>query len=148
MCPEHVAPPPAKLSEPRPSWPALSSRAQAAPNLRLALPLAREAFQVLGPGRASPEPRDHPRRTSVARRRAWTELSGKPFSNSLHPRLPYVTPGFKDQSRVHLIHAPKKTTYIITECIEMNVIKHQSIYYIAEDLLQNKIIIIKRTKDR
>jgi hypothetical protein len=32
-----------------------------------------------------------------------------------------VTPGFKGQSRVHLIHAPKKTTYIITECIEINV---------------------------
>jgi hypothetical protein len=30
-------------------------------------------------------------------------------------------PGFKEQSRVHLIHAPKKTTYIITECIEINV---------------------------
>jgi hypothetical protein len=57
-------------------------------------------------------------------------------------------PGFKEQSRVHLIHAPKKTTYIITECIEINVIKHQSIYYIAEDLLQNKRINIKRTKDR
>jgi hypothetical protein len=33
----------------------------------------------------------------------------------------HVTPGFKEQSRVHLIHAPKKTTYIITECIEINV---------------------------
>jgi hypothetical protein len=32
-----------------------------------------------------------------------------------------VTPRFKGQSRVHLIHAPKKTTYIITECIEINV---------------------------
>jgi hypothetical protein len=32
-----------------------------------------------------------------------------------------VTPGFKGQSRVHLIHAPKKTTYIIIECIEINV---------------------------
>jgi hypothetical protein len=32
-----------------------------------------------------------------------------------------VTPGFKEQSRVHLIHAPKKTTYIIIECIEINV---------------------------
>jgi hypothetical protein len=32
-----------------------------------------------------------------------------------------VTPGFEGQSRVHLIHAPKKTTYIITECIELNV---------------------------
>jgi hypothetical protein len=30
-------------------------------------------------------------------------------------------PGFKEQSRVHLIHAPKKTTYIITDCIEINV---------------------------
>jgi hypothetical protein len=59
-----------------------------------------------------------------------------------------VTPGFKGQSRVHLIHAPKKTTYIITECIEINVTKHQSNYYIAEDLLQNKGINVKRTKDR
>jgi hypothetical protein len=33
-----------------------------------------------------------------------------------------VTPGFKGQSRVHLIHATKKTTHIITECIEINVI--------------------------
>jgi hypothetical protein len=31
------------------------------------------------------------------------------------------TPGFKGQSRVHLIHAPKKTTYIITKCIEINI---------------------------
>jgi hypothetical protein len=37
------------------------------------------------------------------------------------PLGPPVTPGFKEQSRVHLIHAPKKTTYIITECIEINV---------------------------
>jgi hypothetical protein len=49
-----------------------------------------------------------------------------------------VTLGFKGQSQVHLIHAPKKITYIIIECIEINVTKHQSIYYIAEDLLQNK----------
>jgi hypothetical protein len=32
-----------------------------------------------------------------------------------------VTPGFKEQSRVHFIHTSKKTTYIITECIEINV---------------------------
>jgi hypothetical protein len=32
-----------------------------------------------------------------------------------------VTPEFKEQSQVHLIQAPKKTTYIITECIEINV---------------------------
>jgi hypothetical protein len=51
-----------------------------------------------------------------------------------------VTPGFKGQSRVHLIHAPKRITYIITECIEINVTKHQSNYYIAEVLLQNKRI--------
>jgi hypothetical protein len=35
--------------------------------------------------------------------------------------LAYITPGFKGQSRVHLIHAPNKTTYIITECIEINI---------------------------
>jgi hypothetical protein len=33
-----------------------------------------------------------------------------------------VTPGFKVQSRMHLIHASKKTTYIITDCIEINTI--------------------------
>jgi hypothetical protein len=33
-----------------------------------------------------------------------------------------VTPGFKEQSRVHLIYAPEKTTHIITQCIEINVI--------------------------
>jgi hypothetical protein len=32
-----------------------------------------------------------------------------------------VTPEFKGQSRVHLIYAPKKTTHIITEYIEINV---------------------------
>jgi hypothetical protein len=32
-----------------------------------------------------------------------------------------ITPGFKGQNQVHLIHAPKKTTYIIIECIENNV---------------------------
>jgi hypothetical protein len=57
-----------------------------------------------------------------------------------------VTPGFKGQSRVHLIHAPKKTTYIITECIEINVTIHQSIYYIAEDLIQNKRININELR--
>jgi hypothetical protein len=30
-----------------------------------------------------------------------------------------VTPGFKGQSLVHLIYVPKKTTHIITECIEI-----------------------------
>jgi hypothetical protein len=63
-------------------------------------------------------------------------------------RMNMSHPSFKEQSRVHLIHAPKKTTYIITERIEINVIKHQSIYYIAEDLIQNKRINIQRTKDR
>jgi hypothetical protein len=58
-----------------------------------------------------------------------------------------VTPGFKEQSQVHLIHAPRRQ-HIITECIGINVIKHQSIYYIAEDLLQNKVMKIKQTKDR
>ena len=33
-----------------------------------------------------------------------------------------VTPGFKEQRRVHLIYAPEKTTHIITEYVEINVI--------------------------
>jgi hypothetical protein len=59
-----------------------------------------------------------------------------------------VTPGFKGTKPGASHTCAKKTTYIITECIEINVIKHQSTYYIAEVLLQNKIIKIKRTKDR
>jgi hypothetical protein len=53
----------------RPPWPAPSSRFEAAPALWLASPVAREAFQALGPGRTSPETQDRPRRTSVARLR-------------------------------------------------------------------------------
>jgi hypothetical protein len=107
-------------------------------------------------------------RSAIIHRTVWwvTGLSGVPAEQRLRSttvdsngrlqceqcadssRRVSVTPGFKEQSRVHLIHAPKKTTYIITECIEINVIKHHSIYYIAEDLLQNKIMNIKRTKDR
>jgi hypothetical protein len=59
-----------------------------------------------------------------------------------------VTPGFKGTKPGASHTCAKKTTYIITECIEINIIKHQSTYYIAEVLLQNKIIKIKRTKDR
>jgi hypothetical protein len=33
-----------------------------------------------------------------------------------------VTPGFKGQSWVHIIYAPEKTTHIITEYVEINVI--------------------------
>jgi hypothetical protein len=41
---------------------------------------------------------------------------------STFPLIPLLShPGFKEQSPVHLIHALKKTTYIITECIEINV---------------------------
>jgi hypothetical protein len=43
---------------------------QVAPALRLASPLACEAFQVLGPGRTSPEGEDRPHQTSAARLRA------------------------------------------------------------------------------
>jgi hypothetical protein len=49
-----------------------------------------------------------------------------------------VTPGFKGTKPGASHTCAKKTTYIITECIELNVTKHQSIYYIAEVLLQNK----------
>jgi hypothetical protein len=40
---------------------------------------------------------------------------------SSHVDKSSVTPGFKGQSRVHLIYVPKKTTHINTECIEINV---------------------------
>jgi hypothetical protein len=59
-----------------------------------------------------------------------------------------VTPGFKGTKPGASHTCAKKTTYTITECIEINVTKHQSNYYIAEDLLQSKRINIKRTKDR
>jgi hypothetical protein len=62
---EHAAPP-----EPRPPRPAHSGHPRAAPVARLASPEAREASQVLGPGKALPETPNHPRRTSVTRRRA------------------------------------------------------------------------------
>jgi hypothetical protein len=79
--------------------PAIAARASAAvasplqspqvtPALRLAPPVACEAFQALGPGRTSTEAQDHPRRTSVARPRAWSELSGEPFFNSSRAPLP------------------------------------------------------------
>jgi hypothetical protein len=61
---------------------------QVAPALRLAPPVAREAFQALEPCRTSPEAQDHPRRTSIARPRAWTEPSGEPFFNSSRAPLP------------------------------------------------------------
>jgi hypothetical protein len=67
---EHAVPPPAKPPEPRPPQPAPSSHFQAMPVTRLASPVARGAFQVLGPDRTSSETRDRPRQTSVARGRA------------------------------------------------------------------------------
>jgi hypothetical protein len=44
-----------------------------------------------------------------------------PVVDRLRCLFAYVTPDFKGQSRVHLIYAPKKTTHIITKCIEINV---------------------------
>jgi hypothetical protein len=79
---------PPLLPELRPPWPAHSSHPQVTPALRLAPPVAREAFQALRPGRTSSEAQDHPRRTSVARLHAWTELSGEPFFNSSRAHLP------------------------------------------------------------
>jgi hypothetical protein len=72
LCPEHDAPPPAKPPEPRPPRPAHPSRSQSAPAARLASTETREAPQALGPGRASPETLNHPRRTSYSHRRTWT----------------------------------------------------------------------------
>ena len=81
-------PRPPSLLEPRPPRPAPSSHFQATPVTRLASLVALEAFQVLRPGRASPETQDRPRRTLVARSRALTEQSGEPFSNYSHACLP------------------------------------------------------------
>jgi hypothetical protein len=47
--------------------------------------------------------------------------------------------GFKEQSRVHLIHAPKMTTYIITECIEINVTIKSEYLLHSGSLTKNKI---------
>jgi hypothetical protein len=68
------------------------------PVLRLAPPVTREAFQALGPGRTSPEARDRPYRTSVFRRRAWTELTGESPPNSLHPYLLWHPMNLSDPS--------------------------------------------------
>jgi hypothetical protein len=49
---------------------------------------------------------------------------------------------------VHLIHAPKKTTYIITECIEINVtitseyLLHSRSFTKIKDKYKNKLRII------
>jgi hypothetical protein len=61
---------------------------QVAPVLQLAQLVAREAFQALEPDRTSPEARNRLHRTSVARLRAWTKLSGEPFFNSSRTPLP------------------------------------------------------------
>jgi hypothetical protein len=90
--------PPAIAAELRPSWPAHSSHPQVEPVLRLAPPVACEACQALGPGRTSPEARDRPHRTSVFRRRAWTELSSESPTNSLHPYLLWHPVNLSDPS--------------------------------------------------
>jgi hypothetical protein len=51
---------------------------------------------------------------------AWAIV--KSITSYLAQNSMHVTPGFKEQSRVHLIYAPEKTTHIITECIKINVI--------------------------
>jgi hypothetical protein len=58
---------------------------------------------------------------------ATMPLPAVPAAAARPPSPPRATetavshPDFKGQSRVHLIYAPKKTTHIITECIEINV---------------------------
>ena len=71
----------------RPPWPAHSSHPQVEPVPQLAPLVAREAFQALGPGQTSPEARDRPHRTSVFRRRAWTELYSESPPNSFRSYL-------------------------------------------------------------
>jgi hypothetical protein len=85
---EKQAPPPAITVRALPSWSAPSVEPQPHPSPWTASPWSSEASPSLSRGIASPERRIHPRRTSVNRRRAWTELTSKSSSNSLHPRLP------------------------------------------------------------
>jgi hypothetical protein len=85
---EKQAPPPAITARARPSWPAPSVEPQPRPSPWTASPWSREASPSLSRGIASPERRIHPHRTSVTRRCAWTKLTSKSSSNSLHPRLP------------------------------------------------------------
>jgi hypothetical protein len=61
---------------------------QVVPALRLASPLACEAFQFLRPGRTSSEGEDRLHRTSAARLRASTGHFSEPFFNSLRTHLP------------------------------------------------------------
>jgi hypothetical protein len=57
--------------------------------------------------------------------------SGVPMYDDVFATTAYstvVTSEFKEQSRVHLIYASEKTTHIITECIEINVINIINIF--------------------
>jgi hypothetical protein len=65
----------------------LSVELQPHPSPWIASQWSREASPSLSRGIASPEKWFHPRRTSVFRRRAWTELTSESSSNSLHPHL-------------------------------------------------------------
>jgi hypothetical protein len=72
----------------------------------------------------------------TARRFPSTSRHRRRWRNALSPTAATDfcnTPGFKGQSRVHLIHAPKKTTYII-RVYRDKCHNNQSTYYIAEDL--------------
>jgi hypothetical protein len=57
-----------------------------------------------------------------------------------------VTPGFKEQARC-ISYMRQEDNIYNNRVYRDKFIKHQSIYYIAKDLLQNKIINIMRTKD-
>jgi hypothetical protein len=90
--------PPAIAARASATVPAHSSHPQVEPVLRLAPPVACEACQALGPGRTSPEARDRPHRTSVFRRRAWTELSSESPPNSLRSYLLWHPVNLSDPS--------------------------------------------------
>jgi hypothetical protein len=72
---EKQAPPPAISAQARPSWPAFSVEPQPRPSPWITSQWSREASPSLSRGIASLERRFHPRRTSIFRRRAWTELT-------------------------------------------------------------------------
>jgi hypothetical protein len=83
------SPPPAITARARPPWPALPDDPKPRPSHWTASPWSSKAFPSLSRGIASPEKQNRPRRTSVARSRAWTEQSGEPFSNSSCICLPW-----------------------------------------------------------
>jgi hypothetical protein len=70
----------------------------------------------------SPDGDPTPRVDGSAERRGEAHLYSSGHRVHVGSRVISVTPDFKEQNRVHIIYVPEKTTYIITESIEINFI--------------------------